>query len=247
MNFTLQVLANYLEEFLQIFLFNDFCPNGIQVEGKKKIKKIGVAVSASLETILKAKNQNVDALIVHHGIFWNKDAYPIVLNKKEKLKILLENDISLLAYHLPLDAHPIVGNNFKAFNDLGFNDLCSFGTVGVKGITKEIIFDDFVKKIEEYYVHKATLAPFGKKKIKSAALISGGAHRDIELAVKEGVDCFITGSFDEPTWHIAKENNIHFLALGHFATEVIGVKALKMHLESQFNIEVDFIEVNNPF
>jgi dinuclear metal center YbgI/SA1388 family protein len=232
MNFTLQVLANYLEEFLQVSLFNDFCPNGIQVEGRSNIKKLGFAVSASLETIKEAKRKNVDALIVHHGLFWNKDSYCVVGNKKEKLKILLENDISLLAYHLPLDAHFTVGNNFKAFTDLNFRNLVPFGLVGVKGQCNEICFDIFVRNLEDYYNHKAVVAPFGK---------------DIIIAIKEGVDCFITGSFDEPIWHIAKENNIHFLALGHFATEVIGPSALMHHLKQKFQIDCEFINIHNPF
>ena len=242
MNLTLQVLANYLEEFLQVSLFSDYCPNGIQVEGKSDIKKIGLAVSASLETIEKARDKNIDALIVHHGIFWNKDPYPLVASKKKKIKALIENDISLLAYHLPLDANPDVGNNFKAFLDLNFTELYPFAQVGVKGTIEE-----FIERAEMYFNHKATSALFGKKTIKSAALISGGAHNRIEEAVKEGVDCFITGSFDEPVWHFAKEHKIHFLAFGHFATEVVGPRALKNHLEKIFGVECEFIDVYNPF
>jgi dinuclear metal center YbgI/SA1388 family protein len=244
---TLQVLANYLEEFLQVSLFSDYCPNGIQVEGKSDIKKIGFAVSASLETIEKARDKNVDALIVHHGIFWNKDPYPLVTTKKKKIKALIENDISLLAYHLPLDANPTIGNNFKAFLDLNFTELNPFAQIGVKGSIEEIPIKEFIQRAERYFNHKATSALFGKKTIKSAALVSGGAHKTIEEAVKEGVDCFITGSFDEPVWHYAKENNINFLAFGHFATEVVGPLALKEHIEKLFKVECEFIDIYNPF
>jgi dinuclear metal center YbgI/SA1388 family protein len=247
MSLTLQVLTNYLEEFLQISLYSDYCPNGLQVEGRSSIKKLGFAVSASLETIEMAVKRNVDALVVHHGIFWNKDPYPLIGTKKKKIEMLLNYQISLLAYHLPLDAHMECGNNFKALKDIGFVNLKRFGDVGAGGSINEIGIDQLIKNLEAYYDHQAFLALGGKKRIQSAALISGGAHRSIEFAKKQNYDCFITGSFDEPVWHFAKEENINFIALGHFATEKVGVKALKEHLLERFGTQTEFLDCYNPF
>lgn len=247
MNFTVQILANYLKDFLQVSEFNDYCINGIQVEGKEKIHKLGFAVSASLETLKEAKKEKVDALIVHHGLFWDRDSHAICGSKKEKIKLLLENDISLLAYHLPLDAHQEVGNNWVAARELGFENLTVFDTVGVKGSFKEKSIENMIKTLENYYEHPAFFASGGKKTISSAAIISGGAHKSIYKAVKEGVDLFITGSFDEPLWHIAKEEKIHFVALGHSATERIGPRQLALHIEKKFAVETLFIDPYNPF
>lgn len=245
-------LTTYISELLQPNLFQDFGPNGLQVEGAEEIKHIAVAVSASLETIKAAAKLNVQALLVHHGIFWNKDAYPITGTKKSKLKLLLDHEINLLAYHLPLDAHTTYGNNWKAAKDLGWENLAPFypmGPValGVKGTFPATSISQFVKKLEKYYGHQAHTALSGKKTITSAALISGGAHRQISEAAHAGVDAFITGSFDEPVWHIANEEQINFLALGHAATEKIGPYALGDHLEKHFKLKVTRIEDENPF
>ncbi|MDR3624546.1 MAG: Nif3-like dinuclear metal center hexameric protein [Chlamydiales bacterium] len=247
MNLTVQILCNYLEDFLKGSQFQDYCPNGLQVEGTRTISKIGVAVSASLATIQEAVKLDVDALIVHHGIFWNGDSFVISGSKQKKLKILLENNIALLAYHLPLDAHPVVGNNWKAAIDLGMSDLSSFNIIGVQGKFANIAVDGFVATLESYYDHLAIVALAGKKDVSSAAIISGGAYKDVLLAARAGVDCFITGSFDEPAWNIAQEERINFIALGHTATEKVGPKALGDHLLKAFNVQVFFIDTPNPF
>ncbi len=245
-------LLAYLSELLQPQLFQDFCPNGLQVEGADEIKHLAVGVSASVETIEKAAELNVQALLVHHGIFWNKDSYPIIGTKKTKIKTLLDHNISLLAYHLPLDAHTEFGNNWRAAKDLGWKNLEPFypmGSValGVKGTFDPIPQAQFVKKLEKYYGHQAHIAMKGKKSISSAALISGGAHRQITDAANAGVDAFITGSFDEPVWHIAIEEGINFCALGHSATEKIGPYALGDHLQKHFKIKVTKLDEDNPF
>ena len=239
-------LCTYLKELLQADLFEDYCPNGLQVEGKDKVKKGAFAVSASLAVIEQAKKWGADFLFTHHGIFWNRDPYPLIGTKKEKIRLLLEGGISLLSYHLPLDAHPTYGNNWKAANDLGWKELQPFSKVGVVGKFKETSFVTFQKQIEAYYGQRAHIVPGGKKKVSSAALISGGAHKEI-LHASRLADCFITGSFDEPTWHQAYEEKINFLALGHSTTEKIGPKAIKEHLKEKFGFETRFIEENNPF
>lgn len=245
-------LLDYLNDFYQSSLYTDVSSNGMQIEGGQNIKKVATAVSASLKTVEKAVKDKVDALIVHHGLFWSRDSYAITGTKKDKVKLLIENEISLLAYHLPMDAHESIGNNWKAAKDLQWFDLKPFYKmngmfIGVLGHFKEISRENFQKQLEDYYGHVATTALGGKKTVVSAALISGGAYKQIYEAAVMGVDCFITGNFDEPAWPAAFEEKMNFYALGHSATERIGPKALADHLKKQLGIEAFFIKDENPF
>ncbi|MDF2549815.1 MAG: hypothetical protein K0S07_882 [Chlamydiales bacterium] len=249
---TLDTLNSYLEQLLAPHSFKDYCFNGIQVRGKEKIQRVAFAVSASLEAIEQAIAGGADALIVHHGLFWHKDPHQLFGVQKEKVKALLMHDISLLAYHLPLDAHQEIGNNWKVALDLNWQERAPFGLfqgtpIGVKGVFSPMPIEAFIHSIESYYNHAAHRALGGKKEVRSAALISGGAHRSIDEAIQEGVDCFITGSFDEPTWYQALEGKVHFLALGHSATEKVGPRALALKVGSDLNLETFFIDNNNPF
>lgn len=250
---TLQELYKNLDELLQQKPISDYCVNGVQVKGCHEIKKIVTAVTASLATIERAVEMGAQALIVHHGMFWKGDSQVIEGSRKEKLKALLKKDMSLLAYHLPLDAHKEVGNNWRAAKEMGWEDLEPFGLyngtyIGVKGRLPKQSREKFQKKIEEYYNHPATTALGGKKDIETVGLISGGAYKSIEEAGNEGLDCFITGNFDEPAWHLAHEYGVNFYALGHSATEKIGPKALVEHLKGQFsNIDCEFLDIENPF
>ncbi len=246
------VLESYLNNYLNTATIKDYCPNGLQVEGKNEIHQVATAVSASLSTIQLAAEMGVDALITHHSLFWEKDPYPIIRAKKEKIELLLQAGISLFAYHLPLDAHPEVGNNWHAARQLGWQNLQPFGEyygtfIGVRGTFRPQPIEQLITAVETYYGHPATTALGGKKEISSAALISGGAYKEIPAAALAGVDCFITGNFDEPAWNLAHEEKIHFLALGHTATEKIGPKALATHLQKQFSIQAFFIDSSNPF
>lgn len=244
---TLQELTLYLEGLLKCNLFTDYGPNGLQVEGTQSITRIATAVSASVATIEKAIAQDVQALIVHHGMFWSKDPLPAVGTKRKKLELLIQNNISLLAYHLPLDAHQHYGNNWKAARDMGWEDLEPFAEIGVKGTFSTRSIETFQEELEDYYDHPAHFAPGASKEVSSAALVSGGAHRLYPEAAALRVDCYITGSFDEPNWYQASEEGTHFFAMGHAATEVIGPKALSTHLAEQFNLESQFLDLPNPF
>ncbi len=244
---TLQDLSQYLVELLSAIGLSDYCPNGLQVQGKKEIKKIALAVSASVHVIKAAIECGADTLIVHHGIFWNKDSYTIERVKYEKLSLLLKNEVSLFGYHLPLDAHKELGNNWKAAKDLGWTNLQPFSDIGVKGEFAETPVATFQKTLETYYSHPAATALGGKDKVKSAALVSGGAYRLLSDAAKAKVDCFITGNFDEPAWDTAHEEQINFFALGHYATERVGIMALLKNLEHKFHLSCTFIDLPNPF
>jgi dinuclear metal center YbgI/SA1388 family protein len=248
---TLQELYQYINDQLKVNLFDDYCPNGLQVEGANKITHLATAVSASLETIEQAVKSGAQALLVHHGIFWNRDSYVIAGVKKKKIEALLKNNISLLAYHLPLDAHQEFGNNWRAAKELGWKNLQPFLLIknvglGVKGEV-DLDADAFKNSLEKYYQHQAHEAPGGKKNIRTAGLISGGSYKSISDAAKENLDAFVTGSFDEPAWHIAQEEGINFYAMGHSATEKIGVKTLGEHLAEKFGLKITFIDVPNPF
>lgn len=243
---TLQELCQYLHTYLDVDEFEDYCPNGLQVEGGENVKYLGVAVSASLSTLEKGAELGVDALLVHHGLFWHRDPLPIIGVKKEKIALLLRENISLLGYHLPLDAHPVVGNNFGAAIDLGWSNLQSVG-IGVKGEFPPLSAQEFNQKLEQYYNHPSNAVYGGVETVSSALLISGGAHREIGKAVEEGVDCFITGSFDEPIFHIAHEEGVNFFPMGHSNTETIGVQLLGKHLADKFSLKYVFIDVPNPF
>ncbi len=164
---------------------------------------------------------------------------------------MLEHDISLVAYHLPLDAHSRLGNNWKAAIDLGLQDLelfsCMGQAIGVRGTFPATKVDHFQKKLEAYYGHPAHVALGGKKEVGSVAIVSGGAHKAIEAAADSGVDCFVTGSFDEPVWDIAHERKVNFFALGHYATERVGILGLMEDVRGHFDVPSEFIDLFNPF
>lgn len=249
---TLKELCIYLDRLLiPAFKCDDYCPNGLQVEGHAKINKVATAVSANLETIEKAAELGIDALIVHHGLFWQKDSYVIQGAKKKKLEILLKQGMSLLAYHLPLDMHQEVGNNWRAAREMGWSHLQPFGffngvPIGVKGEV-HLSQEGLKAQLEEYYQHAAIMAPGGPKAIKSVGLISGGAYKGIADAAVEGLDAFITGNFDEPAWSQAFEEKVNFYAMGHSATERVGPRALNEQLKADLGINSQFLDIPNPF
>jgi dinuclear metal center YbgI/SA1388 family protein len=249
---TLQELCCYLDNLLKIAYFKDYGPNGLQIEGESTISRIVTGVSADLETIQAAVKNEAQVLIVHHGLFWERESGLITGVRKEKIQLLLENGMSLIAYHLPLDAHSEYGNNWKAAQDMNWKNLEPFGVVngipiGVKGAIAKIPREALKQKLEVYYNHPAYYAFGGKSDIESCALISGGAHKNLKDAITAGVDCFITGSHDEPIWSMAKEEKINFFALGHSATERVGPKALAEHLHATFALPCEFIDIFNPF
>ncbi|MBS0655572.1 MAG: Nif3-like dinuclear metal center hexameric protein, partial [Verrucomicrobia bacterium] len=164
----------------------------------------------------------------------------------------LEHDISLFTYHIPLDAHQELGNNWPSAKLLGWTDLEPFGQhhgemIGVKGRCPSMSREEFRCGLEAFYGRDAQVVFAGPRTIKTCALISGGAHKWIDEAIKDEIDCFVTGTSDEPIWHIAHEEKINFMALGHAATEKIGVQLLGSHLAEYFNLSHHFIDDNNPF
>lgn len=248
----LKTLTAYLDETLEKDAFDDVSLNGLQVEGKAKVKKLVVGVTATLELIEKAVKEKACAILVHHGLLLKVRPEYVTGVFKKKLELLIKNNISLLAYHLPLDAHQEFGNNWPAALDLGWQNLEPFclykgKAIGVKGEIKPCSPSTLTKALKKYYQIEPRVALGGKKQIQTLALVSGGAHRELSQAIKESVDAYITGTADEPQWAMAHEENIHFFALGHHHSERIGPRKLGQHLAQKYGLDVLEILEANPF
>jgi dinuclear metal center YbgI/SA1388 family protein len=244
-------LTEYLSEFLRISEFNDMCPNGLQVSGSKDIEHIVTGVSASVELFEQAVTRKADTIIVHHGIIWDF-ARPLYQGgHRARLKILLQNNINLYAFHLPLDAHPDIGNNAELGKALNLSGMKPFGDyrgqiIGMQGTISPTAASAFFAKVENIVGRKATIFPYGPEKIIHVGVISGGAQKEISQAVNAGLDVYITGEVSEHIMHYAKEEKIHFISAGHYATERFGIRALGEHLAQQHGLKVSFIDIPNP-
>lgn len=249
---TLSELVKFTNELLDIHQFADYCPNGLQVEGKNSVLNIVSGVTASQALINAAIDAGADAILVHHGYFWKGEDPCITGMKRKRLARLLDADVSLLAYHLPLDAHPEYGNNVQLANILGFKAEGNFGRgpkdqLGVFGslespMTPDALNDHILAQLGRLPQHIAGSAA----KIQRVAWCTGAAQGYIEQALATGVDAFISGEISEPTVHVARETGIHFYAAGHHATERYGVQALGGHLAAHFGISHQFIDIDNP-
>jgi len=244
-------LTEYLNKYLDINNFNDYGPNGLQVYGYDKIGKIVTGVSASVDLFQKAISENAHAIIVHHGIIWNS-ANPIFKGSyKKRVKLLLENNLNLYAYHLPLDAHKIVGNNIQIANILGLKNTDFFAEmkgvkIGIRGSINNISSKKLFKEIKFKINQKTLIFPFGPDIIKKVGIVTGGGQKEIYSAINNDLDLFITGEVSEFVYHLAKEENIHFIAAGHYATEKFGIIALGNHIKEKFKLDVKFIDIPNP-
>lgn len=246
---------NYCDSLLDAGQFKDYCPNGLQVEGRQEIFHIVTGVTASQALIDAAVEAKADLLLVHHGFFWPGEEPTIVGMKKRRIKQLLQADMSLVGYHLPLDAHPLLGNNAQLATILGLEVEGRFGGQGAMSIAmygrpaNAIAATDFAHHIStvlgrEVLHISPSIVP--NNEIKTVAWCTGAAQSYIEQAVELGVDAFITGEASEQTAHIARECGIHFFAAGHHATERYGVKALGEHLAQHFEVNQQFIDIDNP-
>ena len=249
----LQELVEYCNRFLRIDEFRDYCPNGLQVEGKAEIKTIVTGVTASQRLLDLAVELQADAILVHHGYFWKNEDAPIVGIKRRRVATLLENNISLLAYHLPLDAHGDVGNNVELARKLNIQNISCEQQGALKGLLwqGELISpctaDEFLKQIAVALNRKPLhLAAPAKPRISKLAWCTGGAQGYIEQAAQLGVDAYISGEVSEQNFHLADELNLHYFSAGHHATESYGVQALGAHLAGYFDISVQHIDVFNP-
>ncbi len=240
-------IVAYLNELLQPESFADYGPQGLQVEGKPHVRKIVTGVSASLKLFEQARVRGADMVIVHHGILWDKGSAVVKGALKKRLNALLSNDISLLAYHLPLDAHPGIGNNALAAGALGVLAPQPFAKVGWWGRLSEPLHPRVLfNKIEILYEHKPLIFDYGPDLVETVGLVSGNGAHHLHEALDLGLHCFVTGEAAESSMHLAKESGIHYVAAGHYATERLGIKVLGEQLAQEFGIEVEFIDVPNP-
>lgn len=249
---TLYELVNYADNYLKIREFKDYCPNGLQVEGRPQVNKIATAVTANLESIEAAVQWGADCLLVHHGYFWKGEASAITGIKKNRLKKLLENDISLLAYHLPLDAHLEVGNNIQLGLRLGLEDPEPLqkrvkNSIGnVISLAEPVSIAALLKRCEEQFQRIPLHIAGGSPQVQRVAWCTGAAQHMIDDAIHAQADVYISGEISEQTVHIARESGIHFISAGHHATERYGVQALATHLARVFNLQHCFFDIDNP-
>ncbi|WP_217532624.1 Nif3-like dinuclear metal center hexameric protein [Vibrio metschnikovii] len=249
-NLQLEALLN---EILSPQLVKDYCPNGLQVEGKAEIKKIITGVTASKALIEQAIEHQADALLVHHGYFWKGEPEAIRGMKGQRLRQLIKHDINLFAYHLPLDIHPQLGNNAQLAQLLGIQVEGGLEghaqSVAMYGcLNRNYSGDEFAQHLQTV-LHRQPLhiAPEQTDKpIKKIAWCTGGGQDYIELAAQQGMDAFISGEISERTTYAARELNIHYFAAGHHATERYGVKALGEWLSKAHGLSVEFIDIDNP-
>ena len=240
-----ETLAKYCHQYLNVDKFSDYCPNGLQIQGKPEIQNILSGVSANQDLIDRAIDEKADALFVHHGFFWKSEALEIIGIKKNRIKALLEHDINLFAYHLPLDAHPIVGNNIQLAMRLNIQNPRPIGETLVWQGEVDATLEAVAQSTERVTMRTPLVFGNVSKRIQKIAWCTGGAQNYIEHAINIGADCFITGEVSEQIPAIVKENNIAFISAGHHATERYGIQALCQHLSQQFDLKHQFIDVEN--
>lgn len=250
---TRKELNKFLNEILESHLFQDYGPNGLQIEGKEEIKKVAFAVSAQRDSIEKAVELGADAMVVHHGLFWKFHGTRAIKGSfAKRVKPLIQNDINLFGYHLPLDAHIEYGNAAAIAKKIDLTDLEPFGDykgmpIGVKGKFATPLYpQELINKLETTLDHKVIHSDPNEDKIRSMGIITGGANSAWSLCIKDNLDSYLTGEMSEHDWHESREENIHFFAGGHNATEQFGVQELMKLVEKRFNIECIYISSENP-
>ena len=251
-----QQLANWLDATLQAQRFKDYCPNGLQVEGKSHIRHLITGVTATQALLETAIAKQADAILVHHGWFWKNESPVIRGTKRERLALVLGHQLNVFAYHLPLDAHPTLGNNAQLGQVLGFepeldedgqplrcgpDNLIWLGRY-TEGTTLEELGSHICNRLQRPPLLVGNL----QQKIHRIAWCTGGAQGMMQAAVDAGADAYLTGEASEPTYHLAQETGTAFIGAGHHATERYGVRALGQAIASEFGITVEFGDINNP-
>jgi len=250
MSIVLGKLVSYLNQFLATSDFDEGAINGLQVAGKRKVKRIAFAVDGVLETFEKAAEWQADMLIVHHGIFWG---YQFALRgaNYKRIKVLMDNEIALYGVHLPLDAHPEVGHNVTLLRELGCDpeSLQPFGkykgtTIGWQARIAETTPEALSERLESLLGGPVKLLPFGSKIVRSVSCITGAGadFGTVSEAKIKGVHYHISGESTHPIYHFCRENEVNLALGGHYRTEVFGLRALRAHLEQEFDIETCFID-----
>jgi dinuclear metal center YbgI/SA1388 family protein len=249
-------LHDVLEELtglLQPERYHDYCPNGLQVPGRSEVTKIATGVSAHVELFELARDQRTDLLLVHHGIFWGSGPPVLDAALERRLRVLFDAGISLAAYHLPLDAHPEIGNNALIARALGGSELRPFALHDGEPIGCLAQFDgsglsatDLFGRVREVTAREPLVFDYGPRQVHTLAIVTGAGSDYLTDAVAAGADAFLTGEPSERIMAQAKEAGIHFIAAGHYATETLGIQRLGEHLATRFALDHVFLDVPNP-
>lgn len=242
-------LREHLDALLNVAQFRDYCPNGLQVEGRERVERVVCGVTASQALLDRAVSDDADAIIVHHGYFWRGEDGRITGLRKRRLATLLNNDISLLAYHLPLDAHPELGNNAQLGLLAGWTGEARFGEqdLGWLGRPDEVASAAGVASVLAARLRRQPLlVGDGERQVRRVAWCTGGAQGYFEQAIAAGADLYVSGEISEQTVHLARESGVPYIAAGHHATERYGPRALAAYLSSALGLEATFVDLDNP-
>jgi dinuclear metal center YbgI/SA1388 family protein len=242
-------LELYLNAFLDSSQYQDYAPNGLQVQGRSVIRRIATGVTASLAFLDAALQWGADAVLVHHGYFWKNEARPITGQRYARLRTLLQNDLNLFAYHLPLDAHPEVGNNAQLAHRLGLIAQGRFGEGGLGWIgqlPQPVTLKQWLPDITQALNRPPLVLGNQDIQVQRVAWCTGAAQNLFAEAIEQGAQVYISGEVSESTQHLAVESAVAYLAAGHHATERYGVQALGAHIAQQFGVEHQFIDIENP-
>jgi dinuclear metal center YbgI/SA1388 family protein len=242
-------LESAMASLLDVGRFRDYGPNGLQVEGRDAVRRIVSGVTASRALIEAALDAQADALVVHHGLFWRGHDGRVVGWLRQRLALLLGADLNLFAYHLPLDAHPLLGNNAQLGRRLGIDPDARFGEqdlgfIGTPGTP--LALDAFARRVELALARAPQVVAGDGRSLSRIGWCTGGAQGLFEAAIAAGADAYLTGEISEPQAHLARETGVAFIACGHHASERYGVQALAAHIAAQFGIEHRFIDIENP-
>ena len=242
-------LTRYLDTLLESARYKDYCPNGLQVEGRGEVQRVLAGVTASQALVDAAIARVADTLLVHHGWFWRGEDGRVTGFRKARLQALLGHDINLIGYHLPLDAHPEFGNNAQLAKCLGWaleghfgdQELGCFGSSSRPGTLA-----DLMTQLRSELRREPLVIGDIERPVRRIAWCSGGAQSYFEEAIGLSVDVFVSGEISEPHVHLARETGVAYIAAGHHATERFGVQALAVHLVERFGIECEFLDIDNP-
>lgn len=242
-------LVAYLDQLLETTKFRDYCPNGLQVEGRAEVKRLVAGVTASQALLDHAVASAADAVLVHHGWFWRGEDGRVTGIRKKRLATLLQHDISLLAYHLPLDAHPDLGNNAQLARRLHWQPQGRFGEQDIAwwgSNPQEETAGELALRLGQLLGRPALLVGPSERPVRRIGWCSGSAQGYFEQAIALGLDAYVSGEISEQTVHLARESGIPFLACGHHASERYGVEALAGHLAGEFGLQCEFVDIDNP-
>jgi dinuclear metal center YbgI/SA1388 family protein len=242
-------LRAYLDKLLEIARFRDYCPNGLQVEGRAEVRRIVCGVTASQALLDEAVRLAADAVLVHHGWFWKSEDSRITGIRRKRMATLIGGDLNLFAYHLPLDAHPDLGNNAELARRAGWRIEGRFAEqeIGFIGAPGEGATAATIAATLETQLGRAVMVIGAvDRPVARLAWCSGGAQGMFDEAIQAGADCFVSGEISEQTVHLARESGVPYIAAGHHATERFGVMALGKHLHEKFGLDCPFVDIDNP-